>query len=394
MADGDYPTIGAVAVDVRANLDPYQRDLGNARAQADRFFSVVQPGMDRVALSTDKAAEAQDGLNGSLKDANVIYVNFNKNLRDTADASDSFSESADQTRKSLLDVGTQTLTTSGHLKTMAVTAYALSPAFRGVVNSGITKTLEATGISAAASAKGLSMMQSATSFLGRIAVPVLAAAAAYEIFNMAISQGTALMEKYRDAHRESDRSDLAEMMKKLSRYQNDVISAQQIARATELSTRLFTAQSEIKRILETQLDLTDPALKFASIWVSINEGVAGTLRNMVSILDIISRGAQTAGNSGFMQGINDFFKKYGTGMKPELPAVCAPREMMSRIDTMLRKVPATPSLMLTQIEANFKAGSVRSSCVSKIRLISDCAVNRRVDSSVARAICCAEITSF
>jgi hypothetical protein len=112
--------------------------------------------------------------------------------------------------------------------------------------------------------------------IARLVPAALAAYGAFKLLNETWSQGVALLEKYGIAGQRAmfRGQEVDEELKKLTRFQTDTISLEQIQRATELGDRLDLAKQTLNQFFKLQLDLTDPALKLQGVWVGIVELLA------------------------------------------------------------------------------------------------------------------------
>jgi gas vesicle protein len=202
------------------------------------------------------------------------YSAANDNVSRSLQAANDNAKSATQ---SLLDTGSAVLSTTGHIKLLALAAYTLSPTFRSIANSGLATGIAAMG-PAAASAAGtiISALTPALAFIARIALPVLVVVGAWELLKTVIGQGADLLSKYGNAQRDLV-SGVDDNLGKLTKFQDGNLSAEQVQRATELGARLSEAKKTISDFVGVQLDLNDAGLKMQSIWVRIVELVAAAV---------------------------------------------------------------------------------------------------------------------
>lgn len=103
--------------------------------------------------------------------------------------------------------------------------------------------------------------------------------------NAVWERGSQLLEKYAEAHRNVDRSDLGSNLEELGKFQTNKETAAQQQFATELGTRLQDANFQIEKFLKTSLDITDPALKLQSVWVGVVELIARGTGNAETMID-------------------------------------------------------------------------------------------------------------
>lgn len=120
---------------------------------------------------------------------------------------------------------------------------------------------------------GFAIANPAATVAGIVAVTV-----AYKSLNAVWERGAELLEKYGEAHRRFDSSELASQMKNLTKYQEDTISASQVQRASELGVRLQEAKFTIDQFFKVHVDIVDPALKLQAAWVVTVETIAAATR--------------------------------------------------------------------------------------------------------------------
>lgn len=288
-------------------------DASNAQAGAAQYsaaLSKAQATADAMTASATKMQAAITSQGNAMAQAKAA----NDNLAST------YSVANDNVKRfgsSLVDTTSSVLNTINHLKLLALAIYAGSPAFRTLVNSGVpaalmlignaaknagnefakidqafTKYLISLGLIDAASLKaqqntgvlaqfgskigtasanfGLNIL----SFFSRIAVPIAAAVLAWKSFNYVVGVGSDLLDKYGNSERSLFGSDVQENLDKLTKFQGDTVSLQQVQIATDLGIRLKDAKKTISDFFQVQFDLTSPALGLQSIWVGIVEQIA------------------------------------------------------------------------------------------------------------------------
>jgi hypothetical protein len=268
---------------------------------------------DDVTTSTARAERATAQFERQLQSTATQYQNNARATGQLAAANDNVARSYKAANDNLREAGrtwadsaVQTAELANHLKLAAVAAYALSPAFRTLVNPAIAGGLSLTGSAlaamspAAASLAGViaSRLLPALSFLGRIALPITLAVEAWRALNYVIDLGSGLLDKYGNAQRNVV-ADVDESLKKLTKFQDNDLSAQQVQYATELGARLVVAKQTISDFLKVQLDLTDPALKLQAAWVRIVELIAIGVDRLNDFLNLLSRvpgGLSSLGN--------------------------------------------------------------------------------------------------
>lgn len=226
---------------------------------------LLQQQMDALRGANDNARSSFGGVLGGIKDVGSGFENTTANI----------------------------LNTVNHMKLLVLGAYALSPAFRGVINSGVAVAFGAMGTAAATATKTvIGFAAPALSFFARITAPIALAVAAWESFNYVINLGSDILKKYTDAERSLFASNVNDNLTKLTKFQGDTISLQQVEYATDLAARLKEAKQTISDFFAVQFDLTEPALRLQGAWVRIVE----TIAKGVDLLNSVSGIAQTIGN--------------------------------------------------------------------------------------------------
>lgn len=180
-------TIGGVSVDVRANLAPYRADLRGAEAEAQRFSTVAQRGMDGTAAATGRATKAQDGFSQSITQSNVIYADFTKKLAEQQQTIDKLTDSlakaqqqqqqyqqaqtastaaVDETNKSVTNhiIGWATLT--NHLRLVAAAALFVAPAIKSAIGPAVAANVAAVSAEAKIAGAAISSMMPAAVVTG------------------------------------------------------------------------------------------------------------------------------------------------------------------------------------------------------------------------------------
>lgn len=258
--------LAATAIRLGISIAEVQRRLAAAN---DNMSASAAQAM-KLADATKQVTAANDNLSGSLKNTNAAVS---------------------ETGQGFFSAAEHALTLVGHLKLLALGAYALFPSFRGVVNAGLGKAMleiiPAAGLAARAIGGLVTVLSPAISFFARIGVPILAAVAAFELIHSVWNKGSALLDKYANSLRSLYSEDVVQNLNKLTKNQGeagDLISAEQIARATELGVRLQNASFIIDRYMKTSLiDLTNVSLKLQSVWVNIVEVVAKVAQSMAAL---------------------------------------------------------------------------------------------------------------
>lgn len=233
------------------------KSIGEAGETVVSNFSKVEEAYARLQAQQKQYEAANDNLAQNMKAANDNFQEFGKSL-------------ASRAVDFLNDVN--------HLKLLAVAAYAVSPAFRSFANTEISAGLQLIGVHADLLAKAVAGIASvaapALAFFARIAIPITIAVAAWKALNSIIDTGAGLLEKYGNAGRALFDSGVNDSLAKLTKFQTDTISLQQVQYATELGTRLNEAKRHLSDFFKVQFDLTGPALALQAAWVGIVELIA------------------------------------------------------------------------------------------------------------------------
>lgn len=269
----------------------------------------------RLGISVEEVQRRLDVANDNLAANTAQSIKLADATKMASAANDNFSRSMNTAASSTKEAGggffktaENALTLAGHLKLLALGAYALSPAFRSVVNSGLktalTEIIPVAGILGQAFTRLLSILTPALTFFTSIGAPILAAVALFELLGAVWNKGAALLDKYANSLRALYSEDTIQNLQKLTKGQGEageVISAAQIARATELGVRLQDAGFIINRFLNTSvIDLTNVSLKLQSVWVGFVELVAKGAQLIQSLP--IDKIAKTLANSNPLTG--------------------------------------------------------------------------------------------
>jgi hypothetical protein len=228
---------------------------------------------DQTVSRLSKLEDAYERLAQQTKDYQAANDNVARNMRAANDSNSDFG-------RSLADVAAGAISTVNHLKLLGLGAYALVPAFRSFVNAQIANGMQLIGgaanILVQAFTRLLSVAGPLLSFFARISIPIAIAVAAWQTLNAVISRGSELLERYGTAGTRKlfDDPNLVANIEKLTKFQQDTLSPQQVQQATELATRLETAKRVLTEFAKVQFDLTGPALALQNIWVRIVELIA------------------------------------------------------------------------------------------------------------------------
>ena len=275
-----------------SQIDAAAKSLGNfvqSGKQAQVSADVLVASAVRLGISVEEVQRRLAAANDNLETNADLAMKLAEATKQASAANDNLAVAVRSAAGASSDAGKgffgtieQALALTGHLKLLAVAAYALSPAFRGFVNSGIKTflmdVLPVTGLTTKAfeamTAAGSSML----ALFARLGPPILTAVAAFQIFNAVWDKGAALLDKYANSLRALYSDDVVQNLQKLTKGQGeagDIITAEQIARATELGVRLQDASFIINRFLTTSvINLTDASLKLQTVWVNIVELIA------------------------------------------------------------------------------------------------------------------------
>lgn len=275
-----------------SQIDAASKSLSNfsqSGKSAQVSTDVLVASAIRLGISVQEVERRLAAANDNLSSSAEQAMKFADATKQAAAANDNFAKSITSTGEATAKAGRGFLETIenalslvGHLKLLALAAYALSPAFRSVVNTGISKVLleiiPAAGLAGKAISGIASALAPAASFFASIGTPILAAVGAFTIISSVWSKGAALIDKYANSLRSLYSEDIVQNLAKLTRGQGeagDIISAEQIARATELGVRLQDAGFIISKFLTTSIiDFTNISLKLQSVWVAIVETLA------------------------------------------------------------------------------------------------------------------------
>lgn len=160
----------------------------------------------------------------------------------------------------------------------------------------------------------------ATPILGsvaRIGAGIGAAVVAWKVLNAIVERGAELVERYADANKRLYGENVQTQLDRLTKFQEDNLSADQVANATSIAMRQREAREEIERILKMHVDLTDVALRFQSVWAATLETTAKVLGIFEQIPAALERGAASAGNADWIKSLNAWMAARGMMSSPE-----------------------------------------------------------------------------
>jgi lambda family phage tail tape measure protein len=265
--------------------------------QATQSLNNLVAAQNRVAASANQLTAAMTASQKMLND-NVTQLNQLKSANDNASGGFSgLAKNASDVSSNLASTVESTLSTISHLKLLAVAAYAISPAFRAITNTGVTQALslmspvmqQVTTSAVTLGARILSMTASLT-------VPVAGAVIAWKALNYVWSTGSDLLDKYGGQVRTFFDSNVTENLAKLTKLQPDEsISQEQIQYATELGARLTEAKKTISDFWTVTINVNDVSLKIQNAWVLVVELVAQAVTQINTLLDRLGGVASTVG---------------------------------------------------------------------------------------------------
>lgn len=248
---------------------------------------------DTAMLKAEAAANKLVAANDNLQ---KLLIAQGDQMKQVAAANDNVTRSwggivdgAEKVGSHLENTSANILNTINHLKLLALGAYALSPAFRGIVNAAIPAAIGLIGTAAAqAAAAVLSFMAPMLSFFARITGPIAAAVLAWKALVYVWQQGAGLLDKYANFNRNNfTPSNGAQALADATKFQQSDLSADQIARANELGTRLDAANQKIHDFFKVSFDVTNLALGLQTVWVNIVEAIASAVGKLQGFLDSV-----------------------------------------------------------------------------------------------------------
>jgi len=263
-----------------------------------------------TATVTDIASKSQLSYEQALVRAQRQVAASTQSQQALAKSYGAATDGVESFGKSLADSASAFLNTVNHLKLLALGAYALSPAFRSFANAGIAQAFGLVagqmGTMATILTRVVSVASPALSFFARIGIPIAAAVAAFQALNFVINQGADLLAKYGDRTKELF-PDLDKDLEKLTRFQQETLSSDQVQLASELGGRLAAAKREISDFLRVQIDTQTSALQLQNVWVVIVETIARGATALSNFKTSTEEAAQAFGNSPIWSKI------FGTG---------------------------------------------------------------------------------
>jgi hypothetical protein len=153
--------------------------------------------MDKAAAAVDKATRPQKQLSDLINKQIAQMDKLRAQIDPAADAYAKLAAANDNAAKSFQVTGTELLSVAKHLKTATAAAYALSPAFRAMVNPAIAAGVKAIGPAAAsAGATVIGALSPALAVVSRIAIPVWLAVEAFRAMNAITELGAKKIEEF------------------------------------------------------------------------------------------------------------------------------------------------------------------------------------------------------
>jgi lambda family phage tail tape measure protein len=270
--------------------------------QATQSLNDLVAAQNRVAASANQLRASMDASQKMLAD-HVSKLNDLKTANDNASGGFSgLAKNASDVSHNLASTVESTLSTISHLKLLAVAAYAMSPAFRAVTNSGVTQALSLMPpVMAQAATGAMALGSRLLAMTAPLTIPVASAVIAWKALNYVWSTGSDLLEKYGGQVRSFFGSNVTDDLAKLTRFQpDDGISQQQIQYATELGARLTEAKKTLSDFWTQTIDVKDQALKLQAAWVSVVEAMAAGITQVNKLLDLIGQIPNALGALGMV----------------------------------------------------------------------------------------------
>ena len=274
-------------------------------------FSKIEADQDawvqKLIAANNRLASNYAALGTQIDQIGVKNQDVATSYSDVAAKASDFTGSIAQTVEHVLNA-------TNHLKLLALAAYAVSPAFRSVVNVGISTAFgrvpTAANLAAQAIGRITPVMSPLLSLFSRVSAPIGAAVVAWEGLNYVIGQGADILEKYKGSERSLFGPDVDSELAKLTRLQPDeTLSPEQIKYATQLASRLEEAKKNIADFMKIQIDVSGPALRLQGIWV----GIVSLIGQAAKAANNINLPESDFGNSAFFKAYNDWVKQHGMG---------------------------------------------------------------------------------
>ncbi|MDH2341539.1 hypothetical protein [Bradyrhizobium sp. SSUT77] len=122
---------------------------------ADAAWTKLHQSLDPVAKSQNAIEKGTRTLNDALAQGLITQEKYNANLALLKEKYGEVGAANDNAKEGFNKTGIEAASVANHLKQAAEAAYVLSPAFRGLVNAGVTTGVAAIGTAAAATTVGI-----------------------------------------------------------------------------------------------------------------------------------------------------------------------------------------------------------------------------------------------
>lgn len=291
-------------------------DADKVSAAFNKIASDNEAWVQKVIAANNKLADNYAALSARMDQVGSANHDVANSYGDVAKRASEFTGGIAETTEHILN-------TINHLKLLALAAYAVSPAFRSVVNVGVSTAFGRIPSTASLAAQAIGritpVLTPLLSVFSRVTGPIGAAVVAWEGLNYVVGQGADILEKYKGYERSLFGANVDSELAKLTKLQPDeTLSADQIKYATQLASRLDEAKKNIADFMKIQIDVSGPALRLQGVWVEIVSliGQAAKAANNLSLPDT------DVGNSGFFKAYNDWVQQHGLGFS--LPGALTP----------------------------------------------------------------------
>lgn len=282
--------------------------------------------VQKLAVAVGNLALANEGLTDSSPALEEAWQRQTQRMNDMLRvqqqfqnlnaANDNLVTSNDEVGKSFAESSEHALKIIEHFKQLATAAYLVSPALRKIINEDIAKALGLIEPKALAAAKAISStlapaigvdlfkafelsmpiikavgativaaLTPVLTFLGPILLLITEVTLAWKALTAVWKQGADLLDKYANFNRNNfTPSNGAQALAEATKFQQNDLSADQVAYATQLGERLQTAKDTISDFFKVQFDVTNLALALQNVWVSIVEKIAEAAKKLSEIL--------------------------------------------------------------------------------------------------------------
>jgi len=253
------------------------RGTAEGVSDVERQLGKVADQMDNVTVASTKQEKATQSLEAAYRRLQVQNDALVRQQQQQAQALQAANDNAEQTGKSFVDMAASTLELTTHLKLAAAAAYIAVPAFRSLTNQTVVSGLGLLGANANLVAGGVARVGSALgpaiSFITRLSIPILAAVAAFKLFEATFEKGSELLDQFGTEGQRKRFGDIADTLKELTKLQTSDLTIPQQQQAGELARRLEDAKFTISQFADLKIPI-EAALHLQSIWVSIVETIA------------------------------------------------------------------------------------------------------------------------